>query len=214
MTDNRFNFIIWKLNRMMENAPQELVDIWNALTDRTEGMHINGIEELGGNQDEIDTSLSEVAEYCLTNEDDLANPAIKAILTSSMKYGLFEAEKNSAIRSIERMKEWHEECDRIRAENPAAEEDPELLPPCPASTTAMLEARRTLYLWENVYAQLLPRHLEDISRYPIHLPRDVRDWKDLKDEFGLSWNELRTLLQSVKSLQLSMEVRECQSTKY
>lgn len=60
------------------------------------------------------------------------------------------------------------------------------------SAGAVVDAERIVYLCDNVFPKITPEEWERIHAVPIYKD-DMRECKDIKDKYGLSWNELRRL---------------------
>lgn len=208
MADYRFNFILAKLYEMLDNEDEQLINIYNDQADKTVGEHISSLEELGSKPDDINTNLYAITEYILEFDDDSGCPAIRAIMKAKSLYGPFEETAKKARKLKAQYANWLKKCEKLRADNPSAEEDPALLPPCPASTSALLDADRVIELWDNVYTRLTPNDIMEIARYPITMPDDISYCTTLKHNYpGLSWTEIMTLLRSVKSALMDMNAR-------
>lgn len=61
------------------------------------------------------------------------------------------------------------------------------------STSVLVEARRTIQLVDAIMPLITPEEWQRIKAGIPGIDRDMRDCKDLKEKYGLSWNELKML---------------------
>lgn len=61
------------------------------------------------------------------------------------------------------------------------------------STSALVEARRTIQLVDAIMPLITPEEWQRIKAGVPGIDRDMRDCKDIKERLGLSWNELKML---------------------
>lgn len=60
------------------------------------------------------------------------------------------------------------------------------------SAGAVVAAERIIYICDNVFPKITAEEWDRIHAVPIY-KQDMRACKDIKDKYGLSWNELRSL---------------------
>lgn len=60
------------------------------------------------------------------------------------------------------------------------------------SAGAVVDAERMVDLCENVFPKITAEEWDRIHAVPVY-KQDMRECKDIKDKYGLSWNELRNL---------------------
>lgn len=60
------------------------------------------------------------------------------------------------------------------------------------SVSAILDAKRIVDLCDNVFPKITAEEWDRIHAVPVY-KQDMRECKDIKDKYGLSWNELRSL---------------------
>lgn len=58
--------------------------------------------------------------------------------------------------------------------------------------TSVLDAKRIVDLCDNVFPEITAEEWDRIHAVPIY-KQDMRACKDIKNKYGLSWNELRSL---------------------
>ena len=61
------------------------------------------------------------------------------------------------------------------------------------STSVLVEARRTIQLVDAIMPLIAPEEWQRIKAGIPGIERDMRDCKDIKEKYGLSWNELKML---------------------
>ena len=61
------------------------------------------------------------------------------------------------------------------------------------STSVLVEARRTIQLVDAIMPLITPEEWQRIKAGIPGIERDMRDCKDIKEKYGLSWNELKML---------------------
>lgn len=61
------------------------------------------------------------------------------------------------------------------------------------STSVLVEARRTIQLVDAIMPLITPGEWQRIKAGVPGIDRDMRDCKDIKEKYGLSWNELKML---------------------
>lgn len=61
------------------------------------------------------------------------------------------------------------------------------------STAVLMEARRTIQLVDAIMPLITPGEWQRIKAGVPGIDRDMRDCKDIKEKYGLSWNELKML---------------------
>lgn len=61
------------------------------------------------------------------------------------------------------------------------------------STSVLVEARRTIQLVDAIIPLITPGEWQRIKAGVPGIDRDMRDCKDIKEKYGLSWNELKML---------------------
>lgn len=61
------------------------------------------------------------------------------------------------------------------------------------STSVLVEARRTIQLVDAIIPLITPEEWQRIEAGVPGIERDMRDCKDIKEKYGLSWNELKML---------------------
>ena len=61
------------------------------------------------------------------------------------------------------------------------------------STSVLVEARRTIQLVDAIIPLITPGEWQRIKAGIPGIERDMRDCKDIKEKYGLSWNELKML---------------------
>ena len=61
------------------------------------------------------------------------------------------------------------------------------------STSVLVEARRMIWLTDAIVPMITPEEWQRIRAGVPGIDRDMRDCKDIKEKFGLSWNELKLL---------------------
>lgn len=66
------------------------------------------------------------------------------------------------------------------------------------STSSVLDAERTINLYDTVYTKLTADELERLKAHPVYALNDVRTFADIKDKYGLTWNELKGMVLAVK----------------
>lgn len=61
------------------------------------------------------------------------------------------------------------------------------------STAVLMEAKRQIELIDSIIPQITPGEWQRIKAGIPGIDRDMRDCKDIKEKYGLSWNELKML---------------------
>lgn len=61
------------------------------------------------------------------------------------------------------------------------------------STAVLMEAKRQIELIDSIVPQITPGEWQRIKAGVPGIDRDMRDCKDIKEKYGLSWNELKML---------------------
>lgn len=61
------------------------------------------------------------------------------------------------------------------------------------STAVLMEAKRQIELIDSIIPQITPGEWQRIKAGVPGIDRDMRDCKDIKEKYGLSWNELKML---------------------
>jgi len=61
------------------------------------------------------------------------------------------------------------------------------------STAVLMEAKRQIELIDSIVPQITPEERQRIKAGAPGIDRDMRDCKDIKEKYGLSWNELKML---------------------
>ena len=61
------------------------------------------------------------------------------------------------------------------------------------STSVLVEARRAIQLVDAIIPQITQEEWQRIKAGVPGIERDMRDCKDIKEKYGLSWNELKML---------------------
>ena len=64
------------------------------------------------------------------------------------------------------------------------------------STTSTLNAEKMLKIVDEIVPQFTAEEIARITAGTPGIDRDMRDCKDIKDKYGLSWNEMRMLKDS------------------
>lgn len=72
------------------------------------------------------------------------------------------------------------------------DEELEQMPPAPFDSGALINAERTLVLCDEIFPKITQEERDRINAIPA-FKTDLREVKDIKDRYGLTWSELKLL---------------------
>lgn len=99
---------------------------------------------------------------------------------------IFKARYANAVKTLESYEAW------------AAQDDNKDFDTVSGYLASAEDARRTIELYERVYLNLEQSDIDRMKSFPI-FSSDYRPLKDIKEKYGLSNNELKDIVESVRS---------------